>query len=195
MATKISTHATLDSKGRILEATIVLMKQTGLSGAGINQILARSGAPKGSLYYHFPGGKEQITSEALMLYAERVAAAFDRVLSSKKKPADKVRALFRFAADRFEEASFEQSCAAGAVSLDLNAEVAAIQSVAVAAFASWKAVIARHLQIVSPVRRAALAGVVLSALEGAYVRGRAERSKRAFIEAGEWLAMLVSMAK
>jgi TetR/AcrR family transcriptional repressor of lmrAB and yxaGH operons len=178
------------AKDRILEAAIFLMKQSGLTGAGINQLLARSGAPKGSVYYYFPEGKQQITGEALALYAQRVAAAFERALSSKRKPGDKIRALFRFVADRFEEGAFEQSCAAGAVTLDLDAEVVAIRPIIAAAFASWQAVIASHLPIRRRARRESLAGLVLSTIEGAYIRGRAERSKNAFLEAGEWLAQL-----
>jgi TetR/AcrR family transcriptional repressor of lmrAB and yxaGH operons len=179
------------AKDRILEAAIFLMKQSGLAGAGINQLIARSGAPKGSVYYYFPEGKQQITGEALMLYAQRVAVAFERALSSKRKPGDKVRALFRFVADRFEEGAFEQSCAAGAVTLDLDAdEVVAIRPIIEAAFASWQTVIANHLPIRSRARRESLAGLVLSTIEGAYIRGRAERSRNAFEEAGEWLAQL-----
>jgi TetR/AcrR family transcriptional repressor of lmrAB and yxaGH operons len=178
------------AKDRILEAAIFLMKQSGLTGAGINQLVARSGAPKGSVYYYFPEGKRQITGEALTLYAQRVAVAFERALSSKRKAGDKIRALFRHVSDRFEEGVFEQSCAAGAVTLDLDAEVVAIQPIIAAAFASWQAVIANHLPIRSRARRESLAGLVLSAIEGAYIRGRAECSKNAFLEAGEWLAQL-----
>jgi TetR/AcrR family transcriptional regulator, lmrAB and yxaGH operons repressor len=178
------------ARDRILEAAIFLMKQSGLSGAGINQMIAHSGAPKGSVYYHFPEGKQQITGEALALYARRVAAGFDRALSSKVKPGDKMRALFRFVADRFEEGGFDQSCAAGAVTLDLDVDVDAIRPVIATAFASWQAVIASHLSIRSRARRESLAGLVLSAIEGAYIRGRAERSTNALLDAGEWLAQL-----
>ncbi len=178
------------AKDRILEAAIFLMRRSGLTGAGINQLIARSGAPKGSVYYYFPEGKQQITGEALALYAQRVTLAFEHALSSQTKPGDKIRALFGFVADRFEEGAFEQSCAAGAVTLDLDAEVTAIRPVIAAAFASWRAVIANHLPIRSRKRRESLAGLVLSAIEGAYIRGRAERSKSAFLEAGEWLAQL-----
>jgi TetR/AcrR family transcriptional repressor of lmrAB and yxaGH operons len=182
--------STSQAKDRLLEAAIFLMRQSGLSGAGINQLVARSGAPKGSVYYHFPGGKQQITSEALTLYGERVAVAFDRVLASKRKAGDKIRALFRFVADRFEEGAFEQSCAAGAVTLDLDAEVVALRPTIAAVFESWQRVVANHLPIRSRTRRESLAGLVLSTIEGAYIRGRAERSKKPFLEAGEWLAQL-----
>ena len=186
-------EATLTSRTRdqILEAAITLMKQSGLSGAGINQILAQSGAPKGSLYYYFPGGKQQIVIEALTLYADRVAGAFERALSSKTKPADKIRALFRFVADRFEDEAFGKSCAAGAVTLDLNADVATIQPVIEIIFKSWRAVIARHLPITNTARRESLAGLILSTIEGAYVRGRAERSTKPFHEAEVWLLGIV----
>jgi len=138
------TVPTAQAKDRFLEAAIFLMRQSGLSGAGINQLITRSGAPKGSVYYHFPGGKQQIIGEALTIYGERVAAAFERALSSRKKTGDKIRALFRFVADRFEEGAFEQSCAAGAVTLDLDAEVVALRPVIAAAFVSWRSVIANH---------------------------------------------------
>jgi hypothetical protein len=121
---------------------------------------------------------------------ERVAQAFERALSSKRKAGDKIRALLRFIADRFEEGEFEKSCAAGAVTLDLDAEVVAIRPVIAAAFTLWQSVIASHLPIRRRMRRESLAGLVLSTIEGAYIRGRAERSNKAFLEAGEWLAQL-----
>ena len=178
------------AKERILESAIFLMRQSGLSGAGINQILAHSGAPKGSMYYYFPGGKVQIAGDALTLYGKRVASTFEAVLSRRKRPGDKIRALFRFVAGRFEEGQFEQSCAAGAVALDLHSELADLQPVIANVMASWRTVIARHLPMRNRVRRESFAGLVISAIEGAYIRGRAERSKNPFLEAGEWLALL-----
>jgi TetR/AcrR family transcriptional repressor of lmrAB and yxaGH operons len=194
MASTTDDSSAPSAKDRILEAAIFLLRQSGLTGAGINQLIARSGAPKGSVYHYFPQGKQQITSEALALYAQRVAMAFEGALSSKSKPGDKIRALFRFVADRFAEGAFEQSCAAGAVTLDLDSEVLALRPVVAAAFASWQTVIARHLPIRSRARRESLAGLILSTIEGAYIRGRAEGSEKAFLEAGEWLAQLVQSA-
>ena len=50
---------------RLIEAAIDGMRVSGLSGAGINEIARASGAPKGSIYHLFPGGKTQIACEAL----------------------------------------------------------------------------------------------------------------------------------
>ena len=61
----------------MVEATITLMRHSGLSGAGINEIIRESGAPKGSIYHYFPGGKQQIAQEALDSYSQRVLAFID----------------------------------------------------------------------------------------------------------------------
>jgi TetR/AcrR family transcriptional repressor of lmrAB and yxaGH operons len=174
----------------MLDAAITLMRQSGLSGAGINRIVAHSRAPKGSMYYYFPGGKIELTAEALRLYGNRVADHFEKALSSKRAPDAKVRALFAHIAHRLEQGNFNQSCAAGAVTLDLEPGLEALRPVVAEVMASWQAVVARHIPMRSQRRAIAFAGLILSAIEGGYIRGRAERSARAFLDAGELLAEL-----
>jgi TetR/AcrR family transcriptional repressor of lmrAB and yxaGH operons len=178
------------AKDQMLESAIFLMRRSGLSGAGINQVLAHSGAPKGSMYYYFPAGKVQLTAEALMLYGARVADYFETTLASKRTPQAKVRALFRFIAGRLEQGNFDQSCAVGAVTLDIEPEVAALRLVVAEAMASWQAIVARHIPMHSAASARSFAGLVITAVEGGYIRGRAERSTQPLIDAGEWLARL-----
>src|SRR6202140_5481177 len=61
-----------DSKGKTLAAAAKLFRQQGYHGTALHDILVASGAPRGSLYFHFPGGKEQIGETALALSAEAV---------------------------------------------------------------------------------------------------------------------------
>ncbi|MGH8630366.1 MAG: hypothetical protein ACREU7_06330, partial [Burkholderiales bacterium] len=58
------------------------------------------------------------------------------------------------------------------------------------AFALWQEVISRQVPMSTRTRRDSFARLVIAAIEGAYVRGRAERSNKAFLEAGDWLAGL-----
>ena len=75
-------RADLGSRARMIEATIGLMRGSGLSGAGINEIVRESGAPKGSVYHFFPNGKVQIVSEALESYSKEVFTFVDQALAS-----------------------------------------------------------------------------------------------------------------
>lgn len=178
------------SRARMIEAAIALMRGSGLSGAGINEIVRASGAPKGSVYHFFPAGKQQIAAEAIDAYSERVQAFIEAALASRSAPADKVKALFDAFARRVEQGGFRASCAVGAVSLDLNDEVAGLREVLARALAAWTERIAGHFDFGDARRARSFAGLLLTALEGAYVRARAEASSRAFREAGAWLAAL-----
>ena len=178
------------SRARMVEAAITLMRGSGLSGAGINEIVRLSGAPKGSVYHFFPQGKLQITTEALAVYSTRVVAFIDQALASENQPGARVSALFSAFARRVEQGDFHQSCAVGTVSLDLDGDLQALQDVLGRTFSEWTALIAAHFDLGDNDRTRSFASLVLTAIEGAYVRARAERSARPFMEAGEWLAML-----
>src|SRR5688500_15746774 len=136
----------VDTRARVLEATINLLRRSGFSGAGINEILKESGAPKGSLYHYFPAGKRQIVTEALALYSERVRALFDEAMSKGGTPGEKVTRLFQATAQRLEQSEYRQSCAGGAVSLDLDAELEAVRLSVSRYFEDTIALFARHLQ-------------------------------------------------
>lgn len=178
------------SRERMIETAIELMRGSGLSGAGINEIVRESGAPKGSVYHFFPHGKVQIACEALAVHSGRVLDFVERRLASKRSPGDKVTALFSAFARRVEEADFRKSCPLGAVCLDLEADLEELRVLVASAFSEWVTLIARHFDFREARRARSFAGLILTCIEGAYIRSRAERSGRPFKEAGEWLAIL-----
>jgi len=178
------------TRERLLEAAISLMRQSGLSGAGINEIVRASGAPKGSVYHFFPDGKQQIAAEALDAYSGRVVAFIDATLSRKRSPGTKVEALFDAFAKRVEDGGFRSSCPAGTVCLDLDSEVEALRAAVAASLTSYVGAIAPHFRFRDPGRVQSFARLVVTAIEGAYICARANRSSAAFREAGTWLAEL-----
>ena len=54
-----------DTRTRMIEATALLLRRRGYHGTSLNDILSASGAPRGSLYFHFPGGKDQLVIEII----------------------------------------------------------------------------------------------------------------------------------
>jgi TetR/AcrR family transcriptional repressor of lmrAB and yxaGH operons len=177
-------------RDRIIEAAITLMRRSGYSGVGINEVLAESGAPKGSMYHYFPGGKRQVVTESLEAYARRVVAFMDENLAKGATPAEKLAHLFAAFEKRLQAFDYRQSCAAGCVSLDLDDDLSGVRGAVQGAFSEYVDVIERHLELRNRRRAHSFAGFVLTAIEGAYVRGRAEHSVAAFREAGQWLARL-----
>lgn len=179
------------TRDRLLEAAITLMRRSGLSGAGINEIVREGGAPKGSVYHFFPGGKAQIVEEGLALHTRRVVQFMDHTLASRRAPREKVKALFEAYARRLAEGSFGHSCPAGAVCLDLDPGHEALRTAVSGSFDAYIATIARHFPFDDAKRSQSFAGLVLTVIEGAWIRGRAERSGKPFLEAGKWLAQMV----
>jgi len=183
------------SRQRMIEATIELMRASGLSGAGINEIVRESASPKGSVYHFFPDGKRQIVTEALAQYSPRVMRFMETALAGGRSPSSKVKRLFDAFAHRVSAADFRKSCAFGAVCLDLDGELEELRRTVEGAFDDWTKLLADHLDLGDRRRSRAFAGLVLTAIEGAYVRARAERSGEPFREAGALLADMAGPAR
>ncbi len=75
------------SREKILEAATELFHLKGYHATGLSQIIQESGISKGSLYYHFPNGKEQLAVEAINLSATRIAAEIEQNLAAYDDPA------------------------------------------------------------------------------------------------------------
>ena len=53
-----------DVRQRMVLSALYLFAERGVQGTSIADVLERSGAPRGSVYHHFPGGKDEIVSAA-----------------------------------------------------------------------------------------------------------------------------------
>lgn len=178
-------------RDRMVDAAIAGMRASGLAGAGINQVVAASGAPKGSLYHYFPGGKLQLAAEALERFGEQRRAALEKALAGDAPPDQKLKRLFAGMARGLEREGFQLGCAVAGVALDLDADSAGLAPVCAQLFAGWGEAIAAGLEPLPAGRRRALGPFVVSVMEGAMVQARAQRSPEPLLAAGEQLAALV----
>jgi hypothetical protein len=106
----------------------------------------------------------------------------------------RIDALFEAFAQRVEQGGFVLSCPAGAVCLDLDAGLEGLRAAVAGSFDRYVEAILRHVDLGSAQRSRSFAGLLLTAIEGAYLRCRAERSGAPFREAGKWLAALARAA-
>ncbi len=66
-----------DTRTKMLVSAAQVMRERGAAGVTIDEVLARSGAPRGSVYHHFPEGRNQILTEALRYSGESITAMID----------------------------------------------------------------------------------------------------------------------
>jgi len=177
----------------MLRAATRLLRQGGLAAAGINQIVAESGAPKGSLYHFFPDGKTQIAREALAAYRDVAVERYRARAQGCRTPEAAVRAFFEMGAEASLKNDYRMSCPAGAVTLDLDPASEALREPCHDVFASLVDAVDEALHPIPKSKRRDLAGLIVSTMQGAYIRARAARDVSPFREAGENLAALAKL--
>lgn len=164
----------------MVSSTTRLLRSQGYHGTGLNQIVRESGSPKGSLYHYFPGGKEELTAEALRQGGRDSIAELAEALDGRASFVEGARAFLEQAAHRLAESDYLLGCPMAAVALEAAGESDPIQQACAGSFASFEqAIVDRLLAEGRPPQEAAdLAVLLLAAFEGALVLCRAHRSTR-----------------
>lgn len=179
----------VSSKERMIEAALTLLARSGLSGAGINAVIERSGAPKGSVYHHFPGGKQDLVAAALRQFDLAFRSYLDHLWCKPGTAADKVQQFVAGMARRLQQADYREGCPVGAVILDLEPEDEGLRELCRVVLGGWIDSIATRLDHVPADQRRAFAGFIVTALEGGLILSRTERDTRSLLEAGAMIAL------
>ncbi len=178
------TRPATGARERIVSSTLTLLRQGGLSAAGLNEVLALAQAPKGSLYHYFPGGKVQMVGAALDVYRDTVALQLGQALQGRARLPLRVKRLFDAVAGRMAASQFSQSCAVGAVLLDLRPADAALRQRCEEALAHWARTAAEHLHELPTPQRPGAGRLLITLLEGAQLAARATGNTTPLREAG-----------
>lgn len=167
-----------DTRDRLLRTTSRLLRTQGYGATGLNQIVTEAEAPKGSMYFHFPGGKEELAAAALDRFAERLGAALQRGLDEADTVADAVVRFFDVEIDRLERSGFVEGCPVATVALDAAGGHDALAAATGGAFRHWTDLLAAALEAEgrSPADARGAATLFLATFEGALVLAKAQRS-------------------
>jgi TetR/AcrR family transcriptional repressor of lmrAB and yxaGH operons len=181
------------SRERLLDSAVDLLQRQGYHGTGLNELLERSEAPRGSLYHYFPGGKEQIGAEAIARAGDQVAAAVVHLLRAKPSVADAVEALAGLLAAGLETSDFERGCPVATTALEVTPGSEPIRAAVQASFESWLAPLRERLEAAGfdRLQAARRADLAIATLEGALVLARARQDADVLREAGRQLRALL----
>ncbi|MEU4323694.1 TetR/AcrR family transcriptional regulator [Nonomuraea dietziae] len=167
------------TRTRLIDAARALVEARGYFGTGLNEVIEAGGAPRGSLYHHFPGGKDQLTAEALVVSAREIDALIRSLADGVTDTRELIEAVLDALADRMEEAGYAKGCPIATVALEVAATNASLQQVCAEAYDGWERALADRLVADGHGRDQAedLACSLLALVEGALVLARARRSR------------------
>jgi len=161
-----------DTRDRVLRTAADLFRAQGYHATGLNQVLAEGDAPKGSLYFHFPGGKEQLAVESLALAGDEQCAALRSVLTSTADPVEALERAVELLGEHLAASGFRNGCPIATVALDASAESEPIRQACVSVYDSWQELISDHLAAAGFTDSDGLATVLLASIEGALLLAR-----------------------
>jgi TetR/AcrR family transcriptional regulator, lmrAB and yxaGH operons repressor len=179
------------TKASLARTACELLGRNGFHGTGLNDLIAASGAPRGSLYYHFPGGKAEMVAAGLEIARADTASLLRNAFAGQKPIQEKVTALFGHLTDSMKDDVDSYGCPVAAVALDNFGGDDGIRTQCESIFATWRNAIESSLLQTDPEQRAAMATMILLTYEGSLVSARVMRNPSVLTEAGRSLANIL----
>lgn len=174
----------------ILTAAAELMRRKGYGAVGMKDIAEAAGAPIGSLYHHFRGGKVQIAREALINAGAAYALLIPAIVDEHTDLGEAIEAVYTQAAEDMAGTGFANMCPVGTVAAEVADTVEELRATSASVFDAWieggtAYFVGRGLD--APQARDVTLALV-GALEGAFILARTLRSTEPLLAAGRALA-------
>jgi AcrR family transcriptional regulator len=171
-------------RDRIVRSAAQLIRRKGVAGTGMREIVTEADAPRGSLQHYFPGGKEELVSDALLwmgaVAARRIQRSFGRI--EPRTPSALLASIVDGWRSDLTNEEFSAGCPLVAAAADTAATSEHLRGVLQQAFDGWLTPLSEGLIDlgVPPERSDGLAIVIISALEGAIILARIRRDLTPF---------------
>jgi AcrR family transcriptional regulator len=182
-----------DSRTKMVRSAASLIRTRGVSATSFSDVVADSGAPRGSIYHHFPQGKEQLATDAIRWTSDRV------LVHQRACPATTPSGVLDWFIDMWRQVVIASGgtagCVVAGVAVDTMPDAQGLMAVVRATFQSWVDLLAEQLAAVGvPKPRArSVALATLAAMEGALILCRAERSVKPLETVADQLTLLFSV--
>jgi AcrR family transcriptional regulator len=174
-----------DARQKMIVSQALLQRERGVAGTALPDVLEHSGAPRGSIYHHFPEGRAQLAEEATAWAASFITKRLEKSLAE----GDVVQALDLFVSDWLvvlRDTEFGAGCPVVAGALDPTTRRAAAEG-----FHSWEQLLTDALAAAGADNPEALAVTFIASIEGAIVLSRAEGTTRPLERTADQLRSLL----
>ena len=173
----------------MISSTALLIRERGASATSIDDVLAHSGAPRGSVYHHFPGGRSQLLEEATIFAGDYIAKQIERAPTAL----DLLDALHDAYGSQLVESDYRAGCPVVAVAVEAGDDDSALHEHAAAAFERWTGLLTDKLVFDGMGRKRAgeVATLAISSIEGALVIAQTRRDSEPFDSVYKQLCSLI----
>ncbi len=183
-------------RGRIVKTAAMLFRRNGYAATGTNEIVSASGAPKGSLYHYFPGGKVEIAAEAVVYAGGVVTATLKALTAEQASAADAIRAYGHLLAGWFSKSGYREGCPIATTLLELAPEIDTVTAAGRTVYREWVEIYTAALDRdgVDANRAPVLARTAIAAFQGALILARSECNAAPISEVSAEIAALFESA-
>ncbi|MFF2118961.1 TetR/AcrR family transcriptional regulator [Kitasatospora sp. NPDC058184] len=166
-----------ETRARLIAGTRELIEAQGYFGTGLNRIVAATGAPRGSLYFHFPGGKDQLVAAALTQAGQEVEALLASLAGEGAGTVALAGRLIDAFAERLERSRYTSGCPIATVALEVSGTNEALRALCAELYAGWQRILADRLEGegFGPAEARVAAGQTLALVEGAVLLASVRR--------------------
>ncbi|MFE5478491.1 TetR/AcrR family transcriptional regulator, partial [Nocardia sp. NPDC056541] len=184
--------ARTDTRQKMLYSAVELLRERGSAGVTIDAVLARSEAPRGSVYHHFRGGRAQIMTESLALAGDAIGTIIDKAVEQGSVAA--LRRFGQFWNTLLAQSDFEAGCPVVSVAVGSSPDDRHLQPAVAGIIQRWQATLVTALEAdgVESERAVRLATMAIAAIEGAVILCRVNRSTTALDDVIEELEGLLT---
>lgn len=168
-----------DTRARVVRASLELMRRQGFGGTSISDIVEEAKAPRGSVTFHFPGGKEEIAVEVVDQMTRDILVDLGNATRSASTPAAVVQAHLRAIGDAFAASDWVAGCPVVPIAIELSGRSEAVRRGCAHFFEVWRMDLARRLEDRGLDAGAAqrIAELTVYAAEGALVACRSTKDR------------------
>ena len=180
----------MSTRDRIVAAAAQLYGRYGYTGIGLKQVAAESGAPIGSLYHFFPGGKDELAAAALRMSGEGYQTLVEGILENMPDLGAGIEQSFALAAETLAASGYVDACWIETVALEVASTNEPLRLVTAEIFERWVAAAAAWVESHGvPADQARELGIAyITGLEGAFILARSLQSPEPLLATGRMLA-------
>ena len=182
------------TRQKMLLSAVELLRERGASAVTVDAVLARSNAPRGSVYHHFPGGRAEIMTESLALAGDAISTLIEQATHDGADGG--LRRFGEFWSRLLHESEFNAGCPVVSVAVGGSPDDQHLRPAAAEIFRRWHEALVRAISSegVEEARANRLATMVIAAIEGAVILCRSQRSTRPLDEVLAEIRLILTSA-